>query len=328
MSFFGRAGSREPEFPTPCSKLPAPRLLSPGSCSIGVGDASGSRRKQSAPEPAIAVGVKSLWVHGRNAARIRRASPIGRARCKLESGEATTAIPRTTIEQPLSISESTAERYTLADPDVRLMLQVRDNDAQAFEELMARYQNRVLSLLAHLVGGRDLAEDLTQDVFLRVYRARKRYVPGAKFSTWLFTIAGNVASNALRTKSRRKEVHLAPRANDSAPQSLDAVALAASGLMPTRQLDKAELCAAVQQAVGALSDRQRMAVLLAKFEHFSYVDIGAVMDLSPQAVKSLLSRARGNLREALQPYLERGAQITGLPADLTNESHPSPSETT
>ena len=100
----------------------------------------------------------------------------------------------------MSISESTAERYTLADPDVRLMLQVRDDDAQAFEELMLRYQNRVLSLLAHLVGRRDLAEDLTQEVFLRVYRARKRYVPGAKFSTWLFTIAGNVASNALRTQ--------------------------------------------------------------------------------------------------------------------------------
>ena len=109
------------------------------------------------------------------------------------------------------------------------MLQVRDDDAQAFEELMLRYQNRVLSLLAHLVGKRDLAEDLTQEVFLRVYRARKRYVPGAKFSTWLFTIAGNVASNALRTKSRRKEVHLAPRPSDSAPQSLEAVALAASG---------------------------------------------------------------------------------------------------
>ena len=77
---------------------------------------------------------------------------------------------------------------------------------------MLRYQSRVLSLLAHLVGGRDLAEDLTQEVFLRVYRARKRYIPGAKFSTWLFTIAGNVASNALRTKSRRKEVRLAPRA--------------------------------------------------------------------------------------------------------------------
>jgi RNA polymerase sigma-70 factor (ECF subfamily) len=214
----------------------------------------------------------------------------------------------------LSISESTAERYTLADPDVRLMLQVRDNDAHAFEDLMLRYQNRLLSLLAHLVGQRDLAEDLAQEVFLRVYRARSSYVPGAKFSTWLFTIAGNVASNALRTKSRRREVHLAPLPGDSAPQSLEAIALAASGLMPTRQIDKAEMCAAVQQAIGSLNDRQRMAVLLAKFEHFSYADIAEVMGMSSQAIKSLLSRARCNLREALQPYLERGAQVNGVPA--------------
>ncbi len=228
----------------------------------------------------------------------------------------------------MSVSDSTAERYTLADPDVRLMLQVRENDAQAFEELMLRYQNRVLSLLAHLVGSRDLAEDLTQEVFLRVYRARNRYTPGAKFSTWLFTIAGNVASNALRSKSRRKEVNLAPRPNDSAPQSLEAVALAASGMMPTRQLDKAELCNAVQQAVGSLSDRQRMAVLLAKFEHMSYVDIGSVMDMSPQAVKSLLSRARTNLRESLQPYLDRGAPISGITSDLTHDSHAAAEEST
>lgn len=227
----------------------------------------------------------------------------------------------------MPVSDSTAERYTLADPDVRLMLLVRENDAQAFEELMLRYQNRVLSLLTHLVGSRDLAEDLAQEVFLRVYRARQRYVPGAKFSTWLFTITGNVASNALRTKARRREVHLEPRPNDSAPQSLEAVALAASGLMPTRQLDKAELCAAVQHAIGKLSDRQRMAVLLAKFEHFSYVDIGAVMDMSPQAVKSLLSRARMNLREVLQPYLDRGATTSELPIDAANDGQRLSTET-
>jgi RNA polymerase sigma-70 factor (ECF subfamily) len=225
------------------------------------------------------------------------------------------------IEQPLSVNDSTIEKYTLADPDVRLMLQVRENDAQAFEELMLRYQNRLLSLLAHMVGQRDLAEDLTQEVFLRVYRARKRYVPGAKFSTWLFTIAGNVASNALRTRARRREVHFPPQAGESAPQSLEAIALAASGLMPTRQLDKAELCAAVQQAVGSLNDRQRMAVLLAKFEHFSYADIGQIMDMSPQAVKSLLSRARSNLRQVLQPYLERGTPINGAPANTSADSH-------
>jgi len=218
----------------------------------------------------------------------------------------------------LSISESTAERYTLADPDVRLMLQVRDNDAHAFEELVLRYQNRLLSLLAHMVGQRDLAEDLTQEVFLRVYRARNNYVPGAKFSTWLFTIAGNVASNARRTTARRREVSLAPRASESGPQTLEAIALAASGLMPTRQLDKAELCAAVQQAIGSLNDRQRMAVLLAKFEHFSYSDIAEVMDMSPQAIKSLLSRARCNLREALQPYLDRGTMIDGAAASVAD----------
>jgi RNA polymerase sigma-70 factor (ECF subfamily) len=226
----------------------------------------------------------------------------------------------------VSISESTAERYTLADPDVRLMLQVRDNDAHAFEELMLRYQNRLLSLLTHMIGDRDLAEDLAQDVFLRVYRARGSYVPGAKFSTWLFTIAGNVASNALRTKSRRREVHLAPLASESAPQSLEAIALAASGMMPTRQLDKAEMCAAVQQAIGSLNERQRMAVLLAKFEHFSYADIAQVMDMSPQAIKSLLSRARCNLKEALQPYFDRGARVNGAPADAPIEDTDSDTE--
>jgi RNA polymerase sigma-70 factor (ECF subfamily) len=206
------------------------------------------------------------------------------------------------------------------------MLQVRDNDAQAFAELMLRYQNRLLSLLTHLVGDRDLAEDLTQEAFLRVYRARKRYVPGAKFSTWLFTIAGNIASNALRSKARRREVNLAPRStSDTGAQSLEAAAVEASALMPTRQLDKAELCAAVQQAIGVLNERQRMAVLLAKFEHFSYADIAEVMDMSPQAIKSLLSRARCKLREAMQPYIDRGAKINGeLAGSLTDSHFPSP----
>src|SRR5262245_46304381 len=89
------------------------------------------------------------------------------------------------------------------------MLQVRDDNAAAFEELMLRYQNRLIRILEHLLGRRDMAEDLAQDVFLRVYRARKRYVPGSKFSTWLFTIANHVASNALRSLSRRREVNVA-----------------------------------------------------------------------------------------------------------------------
>jgi RNA polymerase sigma-70 factor (ECF subfamily) len=209
----------------------------------------------------------------------------------------------------LAITESTAERYTLADPDVRLMLLVRDDDARAFEELMLRYQTRLVSLLAHLTGQTDVAEDLAQDVFMRVYRARKRYVPGAKFSTWLFTIAGNVAANSQRSRARRHEVNLPPSTSDTSTLPIEAVAVAASAMMPTRQLDKAELRDAVRQAIASLGERQRMAVLLSKFEHFSYAEIAEIMDLTPEAVKSLLSRARSRLREVLEPYFERGTPV-------------------
>lgn len=210
----------------------------------------------------------------------------------------------------MATSESTAQRFTAQDPDVRLMLQVRDDNAGAFEELMQRYQSRLVSLLAHLVGRRDLAEDLAQDVFLRVYRARKRYVPGSKFSTWLYTIANNVASNARRGLARRKEINLVNKDSDEmSGNPLDAAALAASGLMPTRQLDKAELREVVKLAISALNDRQRMAVLLNKFEHLSYEEIAEVMQMSPSAIKSLLSRARANLREVLDPYLQHGAPL-------------------
>ncbi len=210
----------------------------------------------------------------------------------------------------MAISDSTIQRYTHADPDVRLMLRVRDDDAAAFEELMLRYQNRVASLMAHLVGRRDMGEDLAQEVFLRVFRSRKRYVPGSKFSTWLFTIANNVASNALRTLSRRKEVRLAPNSpGESGANPLENAAVAASGLMPGRQLEGAELRDAVHEAVGGLNERQRAAVLLAKFEGLSYIDIGEVLDMSPQAVKSLLSRARCKLRTALEPYIEQGRRV-------------------
>ncbi|MHB9048167.1 MAG: RNA polymerase sigma factor [Pirellulales bacterium] len=207
----------------------------------------------------------------------------------------------------LAASESSAEKYELRDPDVRLMLAVREDSAEAFEELMLRYQARLVTVLEHMVGGHEQAEDLAQDVFLRVYRSRKSYVPGAKFSTWLFTIANNVASNAWRVATRRREVPLDAR--ESGPfgaNPLDSLAVAASGQMPSRQFDKAEMCEVVRRALDVLSERQRMAVLLNKFEDMSYADIAESMGMSPQAVKSLLSRARIRLREALEPYLERG----------------------
>jgi RNA polymerase sigma-70 factor (ECF subfamily) len=211
------------------------------------------------------------------------------------------------MDTTLSVSESTARRYELQDPDVRLMLAVRDGNAGAFDELMLRYQHRVITVLAHLIGQRDLAEDLAQDVFLRVYRSRKRYVAGAKFSTWLFTIANRVASNALRSQSRRPEVNLDARASGPmGANPLEQMALAASGLLPTRSMDKAELYDVVRCALEHLNERQRMAVLLNKFEGMSYAEIATAMELSPEAVKSLLTRARLKLRDVLEPYLEEG----------------------
>lgn len=207
----------------------------------------------------------------------------------------------------LAISDSTALRYTQRDPDVRLMLEVRDDSASAFEELMLRYQNRLVMVLTHLTSNRDQAEDLAQEVFLRVFRARKRYVPGAKFSTWLFTIANNVASNALRSKSRRREVNLvATDSGGAAVNPLETMVQAASGQMPVRQVARREMQEMVRMALEALNERQRMAVLLNKFEGMCYADVAEVMQLSPQAVKSLLARARENIKEVITPYLESG----------------------
>ena len=208
------------------------------------------------------------------------------------------------------LGSSSVQLISLKDPDVRLMLQVREDDATAFEELMLRYQGRVLSVLRHVVGNQDLAEDLTQDVFLRVFRARKTYTPGSKFSTWLFTIANNVALNAIRRQKRKPEYQFTTAGTStSSMPTIDNTVPENSALMPTRQIDHQEMRETVRLAIETLSENQRMAILLNKFEGMNYTDIAQVMKLTPQAVKSLLCRARVNLRTVLEPYIERGKKI-------------------
>jgi len=211
----------------------------------------------------------------------------------------------------LSTNGSPTSSYASIDPDVRLMLEVRDDNAAAFEQLVIRYQDRLISVLEHLVHSREGAEDLAQEVFLRVFRARKNYEPGAKFSTWLFTIANNVASNANRNRSRRKEVTVSSTGStDSTALPLSELAQAKSGFMPARRLDKLEMAQVVRLAMDSLGERQRMALLLCKFESMSYQDIADTMGLSVKAVKSLLSRARVNLKTILEPYMEQGVRPT------------------
>jgi len=197
------------------------------------------------------------------------------------------------------------------DPDVRLMVQVRADVPGAFEALVQRYQNRLVGILFHLVGSSEEAEDLCQEVFLRIYRARRGYRPRAKFSTWLFTIANNLAMNHLRGKGRNPVVAFG--AGDGSDTGSTSQAFrppeervpARDGTAST-QMRKAELSDVVREALEGLGEDQRMAVLLNKFEEMSYAEIADIMGRSEPAIKSLLSRARNNLRERLEPYLRTG----------------------
>ena len=205
----------------------------------------------------------------------------------------------------MTVSASDSQSVVwLRDPDVQRMLRVRDGDDSAFEELVENYQSRLIGVFTHMFRDQQTAEDLAQEVFLRVYRARKRYTPTAKFSTWLFRIGSNLASNRMKSLGRRKEVHL--KVSESGPLGArpeEQLVSEKSSLMPMRRFDKAEMAEIVRTALDTLNERQKMAVLLNKFEHMSYVDIAAAMELSVPAVKSLLSRARSQLREQLEPYL-------------------------
>jgi RNA polymerase sigma-70 factor (ECF subfamily) len=202
-------------------------------------------------------------------------------------------------------SEPAEDSGYLHDPEVQLMLRAKQGDDGAFTELVRAYQDRLTNIFFHMVQSQEAAEDLAQDVFMRIYRARHGYQPTARFSTWLFRIANNLASNSRRSRSRRKEVNLA--GSESGPLGVrpaEQLVAEKSGLMPGRQLDKRELQIVVQQAMEQLNERQRMAVLLHKYEEMSYEDIADAMELTSTAVKSLLSRARENLRTALEPYMQ------------------------
>jgi RNA polymerase sigma-70 factor (ECF subfamily) len=213
----------------------------------------------------------------------------------------------------------TSSLMALRDPDIRLMLRVRDDDAAAFAELVERFQHRLVGIMCHLVGNPDEAEDLAQEVFLRVYRTRKKYRPRAKFSTWLFTIANNLALNALRDRKRRPAVPLELQQSSGDVPTLTAAPAQTRDAPPAHSLQQQELAAVIRTALDGLNERQRVAIVLNKFEDMNYADIAEVMGLSTKAVKSLLSRARSRLREALTGYIYMDGEPVPPDADAEEE---------
>jgi len=203
----------------------------------------------------------------------------------------------------VAITGESSTQLALRDPDIRLMLRVRDDDQSAFAELVDLYHKRVVTVMHHLVGNAEEAEDLAQEVFLRIYRSRQKYHPRAKFSTWLFTIANNLALNALRDRQRKPIVALNLR--DSGPLGPRPAEQLVHDKehQPMQRMQQQELAGIVQQALTTLNERQRVAVVLNKFEDMNYAEIAEVMGLTTKGVKSLLSRARENLREALKAYI-------------------------
>ena len=184
--------------------------------------------------------------------------------------------------------------------DVQLMLDVKAGDDASFDLLLQKYRLPLVNFLFRMVRDAATAEDLAQEVFLRVYRARKQYSPSAKFTTWLFRIATNLALNSVRdNRHRRMDVSLdAPVEEDEAPRELPAREMRIDEHMVER--DRAQF---IRRAVAALPEKQRVAVLLHKYEEMDYGEIAKILECSESALKSLLFRAYETLRVELAPLV-------------------------
>jgi RNA polymerase sigma-70 factor, ECF subfamily len=182
------------------------------------------------------------------------------------------------------------------DPDAVLMVEVCGGHESSFETLLDRHRSTVVNHLYRLVRDRAIAEDLAQDVFLRVYRFRNRYQPEAKFTTWLFRITTNVALN-WRRDTRRESAHLRLDASTHGRiQVLDQNPRADQQLLAEHRARE------IREAIDALPPKQLAAVLMHKYEGMDYVQIAEVLDCSIPALKSLLFRAYETLRRRLAHF--------------------------
>jgi RNA polymerase sigma-70 factor (ECF subfamily) len=191
----------------------------------------------------------------------------------------------------------------MARTDVQLMLDVKAGDQQSFELLLRKYRTPLVNFLYRMVRDSAVAEDLAQEVFLRVYRARKDYAPSAKFTTWMFRIATNLALNSVRD-NRYHQLEI------SMDQSVEIgdneqPAMEVPDRTPTveQQLVARTRSETILRAIRALPEKQRAAVLLHKYQELDYDEIARILECSESALKSLLFRAYQTLRVELAPLV-------------------------
>ena len=190
-----------------------------------------------------------------------------------------------------------------ADPDAQLMVAFQRGDHAAFEHILGKYQRGIVNFIYRIVNSRHEAEELAQDVFLKVYEARTSYEPRAPFASWIFRIAVNAALKAAE-RNRRSPFRRTAGGRD-ADEAVERTA--PDGRRgPEAELAVRETEALVRAAIGALPVKERIAVTLRRYEEWSYSEIAAAMSCSEAAVKTYIHRGKLHLRERLLPHLERG----------------------
>lgn len=197
-----------------------------------------------------------------------------------------------------------------ADPpsadDLELMARFQAGDRDAYETLVRRHLDLVLRHARRYVGDEASAEDVAQNVFLRLYRSRERFREAKNFSGWLVTITARLALNEIRTRRRKRWV---TRGRDENPEVEPRWRVAGGGIEPPEEpVLRQERVAAVRSALARLPENQRQAILLQRFEGWDLTRIGEAMELSVPAVKSLLHRARRALEAMLEPMLGEEAR--------------------
>lgn len=202
-----------------------------------------------------------------------------------------------------------ANQGLLTDPstlamltDAEVMLRVATGDDSAFDYLVEKYRRPMISFMYRMTRNQAVAEELAQEVFLRVYRSRQTYAASAKFTTWLYRIATNLAVNHARdTKHERPENMVAiDEPDDDTGLTVD---VADAGLNAEQVILRRERLQAIRRQVEALPERQRMAVIMHKYQGLDYKQIATVLKLSESATKSLLFRAYETLRETLKNFI-------------------------
>ena len=190
---------------------------------------------------------------------------------------------------------------SLSDED--LMARAALADTKAFTELVRRSQTRVVHLVSRLLNDREVSEDIAQEVFVRVHLHRRNYRTGSKFSTWLFTIAANLAKNEMRRRKRRRNWS----SLDEMQETLKDASLQFADKKSNRQedLEREQLSGVVGEAIATLPDRYRIALVLRDIEGLAYEEIGVALKIPGGTVRSRINRARLMLKRKLEPWLRR-----------------------